>query len=274
MSDTPPKTFEDVPSQKLLRGDGQAMGTRRLACETPVALEFDGAPYAVMMASPADLEDFAVGFALGERLIAGPADIARIDIREGTKGIAIDVRLEAHASPRLKARLTERARAMPGQSGCGLCGLMTLDEALPSLEPLDGCPRVMREAVFAALSALHDHQTLNAQTGAVHAAAFCLPDGSIAALREDVGRHNACDKLIGHAARQKIDGKTGFLLLTSRCSYELAQKAVMARIPLLVTISAPTTLAATIARDTKLTLVALARNDSMLVFNDPFGCFA
>jgi len=145
---------------------------------------------------------------------------------------------------------------------------------LPELEPIRACPKIPSSAIFKALEALRDRQALNAQTGAVHGAAFCRADGEIVAVREDVGRHNAFDKIIGHLLREGIDPSGGFALLTSRCSYELVQKAVLARIPLLATISAPTELAVKIAKETKLTLVALARSDSVLLFNDPFGRLA
>jgi FdhD protein len=231
------------------------------------AFEFDGSPYAVMMVTPADLEDFAVGFALAERIIAAPNEIARIDIRYGTRGIAIDLRLEQEHS----ARLAERRRALPGQSGCGICGISTIDEALPELPVLSSAPRFTREAIFSALNHLPELQVLNRATGAVHAAAFCHSDGTISAVREDVGRHNAFDKLIGHLARKGEDSMAGFALLTSRCSYELVQKAILAGIAALVTVSAPTELAVEIARAANLTLIALARNDSFLIFNDPFN---
>ena len=131
-----------------------------------------------------------------------------------------------------------------------------------------------QSAVFAVLDLLSAQQKLNAATGAVHAAAFCASDGAILAVREDVGRHNALDKLIGHLARSKIDPVSGFALITSRCSYELVQKCAIARIPALAAISAPTELAVQIARAARLTLIALARSDSMLLFNDPFGIFS
>ena len=244
-----------------------APGTRTLANEVPVALEFDGSPYAVMMLTPADLEDFAVGFALSERIIAQADEIARIDVRYGSRGIGIDVRLEKEHSE----RLAQRRRAIPGQSGCGICGLTTIEEALPELAPLTAAPAVAPQALFKALAALPARQVLNQQTGAVHAASFCGVDGEILVVREDVGRHNAFDKVIGHLARKTIDPVCGFALLTSRCSYELVQKAVLARIPILAAISAPTELAVSIAREAKLTLVALARGDSVLLFNDPFN---
>ena len=251
---------------RLAPGEAAA-ASRVLANEVPVAMEFDGTPYAVMMLTPADFEDFAVGFALAERIVSSPSDIARIDVRFGERGIGVDVRLEKEHSQ----RLIERRRAIPGASGCGICGLTTIEEALPELPPLESCPRVAPAAIFAALEKLPQHQKLNSETGAVHAAAFCRTDGEIVALREDVGRHNAFDKVIGHPPRHGIDPAGGFALLTSRCSFELVQKAVIARIPLLATISAPTELAVKLAQDSRLTLVALARRDSVLLFNDPFG---
>ena len=259
------KTAHEHRAVRITPADS-APGTRALANEVPVALEFDGEPYAVMMLTPADLEDFAVGFALSERIVAKPSEIARIDIRYGSRGIGIDVRLEKEHS----ARLAQRRRAIPGQSGCGICGLTTIEEALPQLAPLRAAPRITAKALFKALSALPGWQALNQETGAVHAASFCSADGEILAVREDVGRHNAFDKVIGHLARETIDSASGFALLTSRCSYELVQKAVLARIPILVTISAPTELAVSIAAEANLTLIALARRDSVLVFNNPF----
>jgi FdhD protein len=263
-----PNEYKTTAEHRTVRitPEASAPGTRTLANEVPVALEFDGSPYAVMMLTPADLEDFAVGFALSERIIARADEIARIDIRYGSRGIGVDVRLEREHSE----RLAQRRRAIPGQSGCGICGLTTIEEALPQLAPLTACPVVTAKALFKALAALPARQALNQQTGAVHAASFCRADGEILAVREDVGRHNAFDKIIGHLARETIDPASGFALLTSRCSYELVQKSVLARIPVLATISAPTELAVSIAREANLTLVALARGDSVLLFNDPF----
>ncbi len=249
--------------------DQAVLASRELANEVPVAIEFNGEVYAVMMLTPSDLEDFAVGFALSERIIARASEIARIDVREGTRGIGVDVRLEKENS----ARLAERRRSLPGQSGCGICGLTSIEEALPQLAKVSAPPHVSPAALFAALQALPARQTLNQATGAVHAASFCKANGEIVAVREDVGRHNAFDKITGYLARAGIDPSGGFALLTSRCSYELVQKAVLARIPMLVTISAPTELAVSIAKEADLTLIALARGDSVLVFNDPFFVF-
>ena len=260
------KTTAEHRTVRITPSDS-ADSTRVLANEVPVALEFDGSPYAVMMLTPADLEDFAVGFALSERIIAQASEIARIDVRQGTRGIGIDVRLEKEHSQ----RLAQRRRAIPGQSGCGICGLTTIEEALPKLAPLTWAPKISAKAIFRALAALPAGQNLNQQTGAVHAASFCATEGTIRVVREDVGRHNAFDKVIGHLAREAIDSAEGFALLTSRCSFELVQKAVLARIPVLATISAPTELAVSIACETKLTLLSLARGDSVLLFNDPYN---
>ena len=264
----PPNDYKTTTEHHTVRitFEGSTPGTRTLANEVPVALEFDGSPYAVMMLTPADLEDFAVGFALSERIITQADEIARIDVRYGSRGIGIDVRLEKEHSQ----RLAQRRRAIPGQSGCGICGLTTIEEALPQLSPLTEAPAIVTKALFQALAILPARQVLNKETGAVHAASFCRADGEILAVREDVGRHNAFDKVIGHLAREAIDPASGFALLTSRCSYELVQKAVLARIPVLATISAPTELAVSIAHEAKLTLIALARGDSVLLFNDPF----
>jgi FdhD protein len=258
--------------QRVLRVSRTASehARRALANESPVAVEFDGSPHAVMMLTPRDLEDFAVGFALSERVVAHPGEIARIDIRFAEAGIAIDVRLQKEPS----AHLARRRRNLAGQTGCGICGIVKIADVLQPLDVLSGCPSVTAAALFSALDGLRLHQPVNAETGAVHAAAFCTPAGRIIAVREDVGRHNALDKIIGHLARSGGDAGAGFALVTSRCSYELVQKAVLARIPLLVAISAPTRLAVEIASQTRLTLIALARSDNMLVFNDPFQNFA
>ena len=264
--------YETSREYRVLRmaPDQAEPSTRLLANEVPVAVEFNGEVYAVMMLTPSDVEDFAVGFALSERIIVHASDIARIDVREGTRGIGVDIRLEKEHS----ARLAERRRSLPGQSGCGICGLTSIEEALPKLAKVSAPPQVAPAALFGALNALPPRQILNKATGAVHAASFCTANGEIVALREDVGRHNAFDKITGYLARSQIDPTAGFALLTSRCSYELVQKAVLARIPMLVTISAPTELAVSIAKETDLTLIALARRDSVLVFNDPFAVFS
>ena len=240
-----------------------------VATETPVAISFCGIGYAVMMATPVDLEDFAVGFALSERLIEAAADVVEIRISPAEAGLLLDIELAAARRP----LVFERVRHRIGESSCGLCGIENLDQALRPLPRLGAPPPVRSEALFAALASLGTHQPLNAATGAVHAAAFCGLDGAILAVREDVGRHNAFDKLIGHGLRTGLDPAAGFALLTARCSYELVEKAALWGVPLLVTVSAPTSLAVQRAEEARLTLVALARSDAMLAMTDPYGLF-
>lgn len=233
---------------------------RPLAIEQPIAIEYDGLGYAVMMATPTDLLDFAYGFSLAERVIDSPADIVGVDTHEAPKGTILRIAL----GPGRTDRVIERVRHRVSESSCGLCGLENLDQTLRPLAPVTSRSTASDEAVFAALDALRDHQPLNRLTGAVHAAALCAADGTIRLAREDVGRHNAFDKLIGAMARAGLGWDGGFALLSARCSYELVEKAVLANCPMLVTISAPTSLAATRAREAGLRLAALARPDSFL----------
>jgi FdhD protein len=246
-----------------------AAGSRTVPLETPIAIEYNGIGYAVMMASPGDLEDFALGFTLTEGL-ATPDEVLGIDVHAVSGGIVVRVTL---AQSRLEPVLG-RARLRVSESSCGLCGMDNIEQVLRPLPQVAGRIATSREAIHRALAALPDHQPLSAATGAVHAAAFCLPDGTICEVREDVGRHNALDKLIGAVARSGQDVASGFFLLTSRCSYELVEKTVQVGCPLLVTISAPTSLAVGRAKEAELTLVALARRDSMLVMNDPYRAIA
>ncbi|MFM9977388.1 MAG: formate dehydrogenase accessory sulfurtransferase FdhD [Sphingomonadaceae bacterium] len=252
-----------------LTPQGGASATRNLAIEAPIAIEYNGIGYAVMMATPADLDDFAIGFTLSERLVADAGEILAIEAIERDDGRVLRITLADHAL----APVVDRARQRVSESSCGLCGLESLEQVLRPLPRITTRPGAKRDALFRALAALDGHQPMNTATGAVHGAAFCNNDGAIVQVREDVGRHNALDKLIGALARGGTDPATGFFLLTARCSYELVEKSITAGCPLLVTISAPTTLAADRARAHGLTLVALARRDAMLVVSDPWGCF-
>ncbi len=182
--------------------------------------------------------------------------------------------LQIELAPERRDLVFERVRHRIGESSCGLCGIENLDQALRPLPKAGKPPEVATEAIFRALAELRGHQPLNAETGAVHAAAFCDVEGRVIAAREDVGRHNAFDKLIGHGLRGGLDLGNGFALLTSRCSYELVEKAALAGFGLLITVSAPTALAVERAREAGLTLIALAHSDAMLVMSDPWGLFA
>ena len=245
---------------RRIRPDGAVEAVARpLAVEAPVAVEINGIGYAVMMATPADLEDFALGFLLAERLADGAADLIDCIVHPVAAGWLLRLTLAAEKA----ARVHDRVRHRVSDSSCGLCGIENLEQAL---RPLPAVPvaRIADAAIFAALAALCDHQPLNRETGAVHAAALCGADGAIRLAREDVGRHNAFDKLIGAMARQGMAWDGGFALLSSRCSYELVEKAALAGCPLLATISAPTSLAAERAKQAGLQLVALARPDAIL----------
>lgn len=227
---------------------------RSLVAEVPVAIEINGLGYAVMMATPADLEDFAVGFVAAERLGAA----MDVESHAAERGIVLRVTL---ADPTV---VIERVRHRTTDSSCGLCGIENLDAALRPLPPIQGRSAAGPTAIFRAAAALRDHQPLNRATGAAHAAALCSADGEIRLVREDVGRHNAFDKLVGAMARQRIGWDGGFALISSRCSFELVEKAVLAGCPLLAAISAPTALAAERARESGLRLAALVRADALL----------
>jgi len=258
----------DLPVRRLgLAEPGDETLMRSIAVEAPVSVEVGGIAYAVMMATPADLEDYAIGFALGEGLIETATQIGRVDAHAIEGGWALRIWLP----PERNAIALERARKRVSESSCGLCGIENIEEVLRPLPAVTARIATDRGAIAAALAALGDHQPLGRATGAVHAAAFCTPDGAIRIVREDVGRHNALDKLVGAMARAGIDPGTGFILLSARCSYELVEKTVRAGCPMLATISAPTSLAAERAAAAGLTLVALARTDSALVINDPRG---
>lgn len=254
---------ERIALERTIRGE------RAVAAEVPVAISFLGIGYAVMMATPADLEDFAVGFAHSERIIDDAGQVTDISIADEDRGLLLNVELVSERHDAVLQRVRHRA----SESSCGLCGIENLDQALRPLPNVSRPSQIDRAVLFAALEEIGDHQSLNHETGAVHAAALFGADGSLIALREDVGRHNAFDKLIGHCLRERVDRSRSFALLTSRCSYELVEKAALAGIPLLVTVSAPTSLAVERAREAGLTLIALARSDEMLVVSDPHGMF-
>ena len=261
----------DLPVRRLgLAEPGDAALARSIAVEAPVSVEVGGIGYAVMMATPADLEDYAVGFALNEGLVETAGEIGRVDAHAIECGWALRI-----CQPPERHRIAlDRARKRVSESSCGLCGIENIEEVLRPLPAVTARIATDRAAIAAALAALPDHQPLGRATGAVHAAAFCSPAGDIRLVREDVGRHNALDKLVGAMARAGIDPATGFILLSARCSYELVEKTVRAGCPMLVTISAPTSLAAERAAAAGLTLVALARPDAALIVGDPHRMIA
>ncbi|MGE3294160.1 MAG: formate dehydrogenase accessory sulfurtransferase FdhD [Geminicoccaceae bacterium] len=236
-----------------------------MAGEWPVALVYNGVSHAVLLASPAELEDLGRGFTLAEGIVADPAEIGTVEVVDMVLGL--EVRLEIPV-PRAEA-LEQRRRSMAGGSACGLCGVISLEQALRPLPRAAEGPAWQAGALRAALAALPGRQALHRQTGAVHAAAMASAAGEILLVREDVGRHNALDKLVGAAVGAGLAPAAHLLLLTSRCSAELVQKAATAGFTTIATISAPTSLAITLAESAGLTLIAFARGESFTAYTRP-----
>jgi FdhD protein len=239
--------------------------TARLVEEVPVALVYNGVSHAVMLASPVDLADFALGFSLSEGILETPQELLDLEIVPAGEGIEVRLAITA----RRFAGLKDRRRALTGRTGCGLCGVESLGDALRPLPAVPDALTLSLAAIHRALDGLAPLQQLNRLAGAVHAAAWASPDGAILHLAEDVGRHNAFDKVIGAMARRPDGRPPGFAVLTSRLSYELVQKAATTGIPALVAISAPTALAVEAAERAGILVVALARADSVSVYAHP-----
>jgi FdhD protein len=261
-----PPTDLRLPARRLFRDDRAEPVEEVVAAEVPVALVYNGLSYAVMMASPADLEDFALGFSLTEGLADAASDLTVEEV-VGDEERGIEVRMALRGAQ--FSQMLQKVRTITGRTGCGICGTSDLDTLHGRKRRAPKPIEVERAAIRRALRDLDGLQDIRSRTGAVHAAAWADREGRIRLVREDVGRHNALDKLFGALARQGVDPSSGFALVSARCSYELVEKAVRAGCPMLVAISAPTTLAAERARAADLTLLALARHDTMLVVNDP-----
>ena len=250
-------------AQKIEAANGLVHSSQRtIAVELPIAFLYGDAPYAVMMASPGDAEDFAYGFSLTEGIVRSAEEIRAVNVVPQEKGLQVEIEL---APGRFREHLARR-RAMTGRTSCGLCGIETIEQ-LPQASRLEPAAPIATEAVFRALANLEKNQELNAATHAVHAAAFCARDGVILAVREDVGRHNALDKLIGALIRESRATRDGFIVVTSRASFEMVEKAAISGATTLVAISAPTSLAIERAEKLGLTLAAIARADSLMVFS-------
>jgi FdhD protein len=239
--------------------------TRELADEAAIGLCYDSAPYVVLMATPADIEDLAVGFTVTER-IAAAGRVDRVTVTRVAEGWLADVLLVPDVG---RSVLAARRRTLEARSSCGLCGVESLKEAVRPILPVGPGPRVTRAAIQAALAALERGQKLGERTRATHAAAWADASGEVSLVREDVGRHNALDKLVGAACRDGLDPADAFIVITSRCSYEMVEKTAAAGVSLLVAISAPTALAIDKARAAGMTLIALARGDGHCVFTGP-----
>ncbi|ACA16813.1 formate dehydrogenase family accessory protein FdhD [Methylobacterium sp. 4-46] len=264
--DAAAETASRVPTLVVAYDDRAAReDTRPLAVEMPVNVIYGSVPYAVMMTTPADLVDFAYGFSLTEGIVRGAEEIRGAAVEPGEGGLRLLVDL---APGRLREHLA-RKRAMSGRTGCGVCGIDDLADIPRAEARPEAGVRVGIGAVARALVALDGQQVLNRETRAVHAAAWADLDGEILAVREDVGRHNALDKLIGALMRAGTDPAAGFLVITSRCSFEMAEKAASFGAAVLVAISAPTSLAVERARANGLTLAAIARRDTVTIFTRP-----
>ena len=235
--------------------------TDRVVAEVPVALVYNGISHVVMMATPTDLEDLALGFSLSEGIIDSPDQLLDCELQQQERGLELQITVTNQSFATLKAR----RRNLTGRTGCGLCGLESLQQAMPDLQRVDCDDRIGHGAVQAALVALDGAQTLKRDTGGVHGAAWCNKDGVIEILREDVGRHNALDKMLG--ARQS-GGRfgSGFVLVTSRASYEMVAKVASCGIGILAAVSAPTSLAIEQAADCGLTLLGFVQPGRQVVY--------
>lgn len=234
--------------------------------EVPVAFSFNGTTHAVMMASPADLEDFAVGFATTEGIITSPQDIEKLAIMDHEQGVDIQITLKDE----MGTAFERRRRRMAGPVGCGLCGIESIEEALRTVSEVkvEGVALDANDIARAA-RLLTSHQPLNAETHAVHAAGLYVPGKGIVAAREDVGRHNALDKLAGALARKRMEARNGAIVITSRVSVEMVQKTAAIGASVLLAVSAPTALALRTAEEAGMTLVALVRGDDFEIFTCP-----
>jgi FdhD protein len=234
--------------------------------ETPVAFSFAGTTHAVMMASPADFEDFALGFSLTEGIIDQPEEIEAIEVEDHGAGIDIQIRLKDQANDRFQAR----RRRLAGPVGCGLCGIESIEEAMRSVDDVGSDAITLSAAdIVQSVKLLSRVQPMHAETGAVHAAGFYVPGKGIVQAREDVGRHNALDKLAGALARKGVDGSSGAVVVTSRVSVEMVQKTAAIGASFIIAVSAPTALAIRTAEEAGMTLVALVRGEDFDVFTHP-----
>lgn len=236
-----------------------------VAEEVPVALVYNGLSHAVMMCTPQHLEDFARGFTLSECIVDRLHEIYDIEVTEQEEGIQVDLEIAQSRFWALKAQ----RRALAGRTGCGICGKESLAQMACSLDPLQNSQRITSTALQEALGRINSQQHLFNQTGSVHAAAWCDPDGTLVALREDVGRHNALDKLVGHCLDSAHSLREGMLIMTSRASYEIVQKAAASGISVVAAVSGPTGMAVRLAEEMGITLIGFARNASLSVYSHP-----
>jgi FdhD protein len=251
--------------RSIWRASGSAEGERAIPEEVAVAFTYNTASYAVMMATPQDLEDFAIGFSLTEGVIPSVEAIDSIDILEEEMGVELRIWLKASEA----AEFLGRRRKMAGPTGCGLCGVESLVEAMRPPPAVGESRSFTPDQIMTAVDSLFPLQVLNRETRAVHAACFWEPERGLVAVREDVGRHNALDKLAGALAREGVNARSGLVVLTSRVSIEMVQKSAMIGAPVVVAVSAPTALAVRMAEACGMTLIAIARKDGFEIFSHP-----
>jgi FdhD protein len=263
-SDEPKAVSTEISVDRWSQG-ATTHTTDQVAEEVPIAIVFHNVPHVVMLATPANFEDFAVGFTLSEGLVAHPDEIREVEVTQGAE--AVDVRVTV-----VWERFTEllhRRRNLTGRTGCGLCGAETADDAIREVAKVGPGTNVTTQDLHAAIEQLGSLQPINSRTGSVHAAAWVIPGKGIQLVREDVGRHNALDKAIGALVRSKADLAEGYMLITSRASFEMVQKCATVGISFLAALSAPTAFAVRLAQKSGLTLVAFARRDRHVVYANP-----
>lgn len=258
------KPLLEVPARQWSAA-GVTNRSERIVEETPVVIVYNAIPHVVMMTSPADLEDFVLGFSITEELIRTPADLKEVKVIRYGQGIEVQTTVDEACA----AVIASRVRRLSGRTGCGICGTDSIDAVMKTPHAVRAGRPVRPKAIERALAGLAERQQLNAVSGAVHAAAWAGVDGAVADVREDVGRHNALDKLIGALLRRGVDPETGFILVTSRASFEMVQKAAVFGAPLLAAISGPTGLAVRVAEQSKMTLVGFARGDRLTIYTHP-----
>lgn len=251
--------------RRIWREGGFSHANRSIPEETPIALTYNAGTYAVMMATPQDLEDFAVGFSLTEGIVNSSADIQSLDVVMLEEGVELRMWLDQSRADRLR----ERRRNIAGPTGCGLCGIDSIVEAARPATMVGVGRQFSADQIMRAMQSISSLQTLNIDTRAVHAAAFWNLEQGVVALREDVGRHNALDKLTGALARNSVNASDGLVLLTSRVSVEMVQKTAVIGATVMVSVSAPTALAVRMADEAGITLAAIARSDGFEVFTHP-----
>jgi FdhD protein len=256
--------FSEVRVQRWVDGQSE-QALDRVAEEEPVALTYQRTPHVVMLTTPANLEDLGVGFTLTEAVVQRPEEIKSVEVVRDAGRYEVRIGI---AGTRFAA-LLERQRNLAGRTGCGLCGAETIEQAIRHPAPVGAGPDITVAELHQALAELQTRQSINAETGSVHAAAWALPGKGIQVVREDVGRHNALDKVIGALVRAGTDCSAGYLVITSRASYEMVQKAATVGVALLAAVSAPTALAVRLAQEARVTLVGFVRAHRHVVYAHP-----